>query len=100
MLQIRGRVFGVGQRKVRERRLLTRMNLRERLWTQEQLAREPRKGHIAPAGDDVIRPPADRLGFDLVTDLRSTQDHDDVRRGGLQQFDDAARLPDIPDVDA
>ena len=58
------------------------------------------EGEVAPARDHVVGGPAHRLRLDLVADFRSAEHDRDLRRHGLQQGDDPARLLDIPDVDA
>ena len=79
MPQILGRVLGVGQREVRERRpVRPRCTFASGRGPTSSWRAQPREGRIAPAGDDVVRQPADRLGVDLVADLRPTQHHDDV----------------------
>ena len=77
--QVFGRVFGVRQGQLGQRRLLTGNHFHQGPGAIEQRAAQLGKAHIAPAGHDVIGQRANLLPVGFKTDLWPAQHHGDVR---------------------
>ncbi len=90
--------LAVGQRQVGQRRLHAGMHLHQRPRPVQDLPRQRREAHLAPAGDRVVGGAADGLLLDLVADFRAAEHHRHLRRALLEQPHHRLGLAHIPDV--
>ncbi|MNY43738.1 hypothetical protein D3C86_1787170 [compost metagenome] len=76
------------------------MHFHDGLGAVQDLVAHLGEGHVAPAGDHIVRQARNLLLVGLVRYLRSAQHHDNLRRHALQHAHHFVGLFDVPYIDA